>query len=266
MTRSRSDPDRALASSENNGGDRDFTPDVGLGGGVNNNSQNVMALRGGGIDNINNVELKSYASEASSLFGNLRVPASLFAGASVGAAFAMPIGGPEGLTIGLVKRIYALLMISSLACQTVVVVVSTCTMGALALGAVEKTKSVGDLLELDYSLEWITARFFFLTGTGCFSVGSGIRAWITIGCPIFARASLGMIISATLLSFAFVRDTSRHGKDKLLHKLPVKFVKLLIQKAKKDWMFALSLLVYSITWTYIIVNAPHVWMWLAAGN
>jgi len=131
MTRSRSGPDRGLASSRNDGGDRDFTSDVG--------SKNVMALRGGGIDNINNVELKSYASEASNLFGNLRVPASLFAGASVGAAFAMPIDGPEGLKIGLVKRLYALLMISSLACQVVVVVVTTCTMGALALGAVEKT-------------------------------------------------------------------------------------------------------------------------------
>ena len=43
-------------------------------------------------------ELKDYKSEASSLFGNIRVPAALFAGASAGAAFAMPVAAAgEGL-------------------------------------------------------------------------------------------------------------------------------------------------------------------------
>ena len=40
-------------------------------------------------------ELKDYAGAAGCLFGTYRIPASLFAGASAGAAFAMPILGEE---------------------------------------------------------------------------------------------------------------------------------------------------------------------------
>eukprot|EP00571_Detonula_confervacea_P009945 CAMPEP_0172302274 /NCGR_PEP_ID=MMETSP1058-20130122/4002_1 /TAXON_ID=83371 /ORGANISM="Detonula confervacea, Strain CCMP 353" /LENGTH=184 /DNA_ID=CAMNT_0013012697 /DNA_START=35 /DNA_END=586 /DNA_ORIENTATION=- len=136
---------------------------AGVGVGVRTSQQQHVssstALRGGDIsshntDNSDDAELKSYASEASGLFGILRVPAALFAGASAGAAFAMPIASTEGLKIGMVKRLYALLMISSLASQIVVVFVSTLTMGAMTLGFAHKTKSVGDLLDREYSLEW----------------------------------------------------------------------------------------------------------------
>jgi hypothetical protein len=45
-------------------------------------------------------ELKDYAGAAGGLFGTYRIPASLFAGASAGAAFAMPIVLGEAATLG----------------------------------------------------------------------------------------------------------------------------------------------------------------------
>ena len=50
-------------------------------------------------------ELKDHAGTAGSLFGTYRIPASLFAGASAGAAFAMPILAGEAATLGCVVSV-----------------------------------------------------------------------------------------------------------------------------------------------------------------
>ena len=50
-------------------------------------------------------ELKDYAGAAGGLFGTYRIPASLFAGASAGAAFAMPIVLGEAATLGCVVSV-----------------------------------------------------------------------------------------------------------------------------------------------------------------
>lgn len=218
-------------------------------------------------NNSHDSELKSYASEASALFGNLRIPAALFAGAAAQQAFAMPISSTasEGLKIGIVKRLYALLMVGCLASQIVTVVVSTCCMTAMALGPVHKTKakSVGDLLDSEYDLEWISVRLCFLGGLGCYAIAVGLRAWVTIVCPVFATASLGVIISSTLLCLAFVRNSLRFRGDDFLVKMPLQFAKLVFQRAKKDGMFALAMITHLITWIHIVMNIPHIWTYLA---
>ena len=55
----------------------------------------VTSLRSGATG-----ELKDYSGAAGGLFGTYRIPASLFAGASAGAAFAMPIVLGEAATLG----------------------------------------------------------------------------------------------------------------------------------------------------------------------
>ena len=57
----------------------------------------VTSLRSGATG-----ELKDYSGAAGGLFGTYRIPASLFAGASAGAAFAMPIVLGEAATLGCV--------------------------------------------------------------------------------------------------------------------------------------------------------------------
>ena len=108
-------------------------------------------------------ELKDYAGAAGGLFGTYRIPASLFAGASAGAAFAMPILAGEAATLGYVKRIYAALMISSLVCQLQVIVVSTVALEHLSR-AYDKEVSVEAFMRRYFDLEWIAVRLNFFVG------------------------------------------------------------------------------------------------------
>ena len=117
----------------------------------------------------------------------------------------MPLmASADGLKVGVVKRVYAILMIGSLSSQIVTVVTATLAMGSLAVVEPEMTSGVSDLLRRGYDLEWTTARLNFLSGLIMFAVASGLRARVSIACPVFARAALGIIVSATLLCLAFV--------------------------------------------------------------
>jgi len=176
-------------------------------------------------------ELKDYAGAAGGLFGTYRIPASLFAGASAGAAFAMPILAGEAATLGYVKRIYAALMISSLVCQLQVIVVSTVALERLSR-AYDKEVSVEAFMRRYFDLEWIAVRLNFFVGVLSF-VGTsvceksarssvsrpaqvtaiGLRAWQTIACPVVAKITLYTVISGSLTALAFVRSNEDCGGD-----------------------------------------------------
>ncbi len=66
-------------------------------------SASATSLRSGATQQSG--ELKDYAGAAGGLFGTYRIPASLFAGASAGAAFAMPIVLGEAATLGSVVSV-----------------------------------------------------------------------------------------------------------------------------------------------------------------
>ena len=117
-------------------------------------------------------ELKDYSGAAGGLFGTYRIPASLFAGASAGAAFAMPIVLGEAATLGYVKRIYAALMISSLVCQLQVIVVSTVALERLSR-PYDKETSVENFMRRYFDLEWIAVRLNFFVGVLSF-VGTSV--------------------------------------------------------------------------------------------
>ena len=207
-------------------------------------------------------ELKDYSGEASSLFGNVRIPSALFAGASAAAAFAMPLGHSEGLKIGLVKRLYALLMMGALSSQIVAVVISTLTVGSLATCPVKKTSSVSQLLKEEFALEWIGARWHFLTGVLMFVVGVGMRAWITIACPVVAKAALGIIISSTLLCVAFLDDLQQHEVTEGLLHLPWNYLRVLWARAVAKPLFGVAFLASILANGYILWKMPHIIQYL----
>ena len=147
-------------------------------------------------------ELKDYSGAAGGLFGTYRIPASLFAGASAAAAFAMPIVLGEAATLGCgsapttttstpsmrrirshryVKRIYAALMISSLVCQLQVIVVSTVALERLSR-AYDKEVSVEAFMRRYFDLEWIAVRLNFFVGVLSFVTAIGLRAWQATTC------------------------------------------------------------------------------------
>jgi len=230
--------------------------------------------RGGALDESQS--LQDYRPQASALFGNIRIPAALFAGASAGAAFAMPILATDAsMKLGLVKRLYALLLLGALSCEVVAVVVSTLAVGALSTGCQGKedcnvkTTSVAELLQEYYSLEWVTARLHFLAGVVLFLVGVGMRAWVTIACPVISKAALGMIVSSTFLCLAFIQELKERSTGASILdgvvRMPLHYLRLLFHKAReKKPLFQLAFVSSLGTAIYIIAKTPHILKWLAS--
>lgn len=193
--------------------------------------------------------------------------AALFAGASAGAAFAMPLGSADGLALGFVKRIYALLMMGALSCQLLAIIVATLSMGNISISTERrKASSLAGYIEEYFDLSWVTARWNFLFGIFAFVIGQGMRAWLTTGCPIFGKAALGIILSSTILAIGFIEDSDRKrssaGVSKGLVALTIKYVRLMLKKSKQDPWFALGSLLSAITWGYVFYSMPHVYRYL----
>jgi hypothetical protein len=217
-------------------------------------------------DDHDRAELKDFRGEASNLFGNVRIPAALFAGASTGASFAMPLAASEGLRLGLVKRVYALLMMAALSSAIVAVVVSTLTVGSLSTHTTPKTYSVNELIREHFELEWASTRFHFLSGVLYFIVGIGLRAWVSISCPVIAKAAVGTILSCTLLCVAFIQDAETKSQstscmDGVLQ-LPLSYFTALFRRARTRPLFTAALVVSLTTWGYTLANIPHVIQYL----
>jgi hypothetical protein len=224
-------------------------------------------LRGGAHDEAVVEELKDFSAIAANMFGNLRIPAALFAGAAAGAAFAMPLSNGEGVKLGMVKRLYALLMIGSLSSEVIAVTVATVTMEAMSLSKPVKFASVAEYLNQNYEFEWVTARFHFLSGLLLFVIGSGLRAWVTINCPVVAKAALALIVSGTLLTLAFIDTVERtqlQSKYGMLA-LPLRFIKLISQRITKPdgFLFGATTVSALATAIYLVLNFVHVIKFLA---
>ena len=216
--------------------------------------------------------LNDYSSETSAMFGNLRIPAALFAGASAGAVYAMPVTVGDTVLRGFVKRLYTILMMYTLSCQIVTIVVGTAVMAGIAgkeqSGTTTTTTLAPSLhawIERHYPAEWTTVNFHFLAGIVSFSVASGLRAWLTIVCPVLGLVTLGIISSGTLLSLAFVQDIERQsGSSRSLWRMPMDQFKLLWQFCcKRNLLYTLAALVYLTTMVYAIVKIPHLYHYLS---
>jgi carbonic anhydrase/acetyltransferase-like protein (isoleucine patch superfamily) len=211
------------------------------------------------------IEKKDYTGAAVALFGNIRIPAALIAGASAGAAFAMPaLVVNEGLQFGTAKRLYSMLMMGSLSSQIVAVVVSTLAVTALSTRSYALTSSVQELLSKEVDLEWVAVRWHFLTGILFFLVAIGLRAWITISCPIISKGALGLIVSATLLCMAFIQDMESYADGVLSGFGSLRYVRLLVQRItqKKRPLFALAMGVSAMTSLFIASNIPHLYKYM----
>ena len=245
----------------------------------------LVQLHGGGgggggakethTDNNKEELLQDHSGAASTLFGNLRIPAALFAGASAGAAFALPIADAanESVRLGMVKRLYALCMMGALSSQVIAIVVATVTMGSMVTSTEKQqpktARSVAEYIRQYYDLEWVTARFHFLGGLLLFIFASGLRAWISIACPVVAKAALGIILSSTLLAMAFIDAVERtQFSTRGLVGLPLRYVQLLGQKIKRmegPW-FLVAAASAVVTMVYLGLNVAHVYKYLTISS
>lgn len=232
-----------------------------------NGHQDSIAIRGGargakGGDD--DEELKDCGGTVAGLFGNLRIPASLIAGASLGSAFALPMLDTDGASVGMAKRLYAFSMVTTLGSMLVVVILATIAMNDIAIRPTRLSKSVGDYIDENYSLEWMMVRSQFFYGAFAFLAGSAFRAWICIACPVVGRGVVGVLASLSLICMSYLLEKT-HGQSggKSLHKRIGKFWKAVGAKAKTNLLFGAGTLVWVTAVTYLIVKIPHMYFYLA---
>ena len=187
------------------------------------------------VDLVAASETKDFSGEASNLFNNIRTPAALVAGATFGAAFALlPVSG-EDMAIGLCKRVYLLISVGAVSAELIAVLVSSVTLGRLGNEGKRSASSgsVVDFLREHYELEYVATQFNFQIGLLGLCAMLGIRAWVTIACPKFARIAVGFVLSALLTMLAFMQTPS-DKRNMTLAAMAIQYVQLLAEKCWRE--------------------------------
>lgn len=111
-----------------------------------------------------------YSAAAASLFANVRLPASILAGALVplgfGFGFALPAEGPA-LAPGArraIIRLHRLVAVISYTCLLLAIVYSSVTINGLAESPHQPSGSAMELIRNEYTLAWIATNVTFLLG------------------------------------------------------------------------------------------------------
>jgi len=231
----------------------------------NDPASTTAAIRGGDGGDDDDVELRDCCAQVAGMFGNLRIPASLIAGASLGSAFALPMLESDGFKVGFAKRVYAFSMITTLGSMLLVVMISTIVMNDIFLCPKRFSKSVGDYVNENYALEWMLVKSNFYYGALAFVVGSGFRAWISIACPVVGRGVIGILASLTLICKAYlIEKTKGHTPGETsIRKMVVRFVKEIGAKAKANPLFGAGAITWLATVTYLTIKFPHIYFYLS---
>jgi hypothetical protein len=220
----------------------------------------TTAIRGGSndIDNDQEEMRLDCGGIVAGLFGNLRIPASLIAGASLGSAFALPLAGTDGLKLGAVKRIYALFMMGTLSSMLLTVLVSTISMNDIALSPARYATSGRDYIEKNYDLEWMAAKTNFIWGSVIFVLGSMLRMWVFMSCPIVANGVLGIMGSLTLVSVSIVLEFTRRQTGQNLLQQIKKSMQMVFARMQKNNLFGVAAVMWMTTIIYLTVKIPHI--------
>lgn len=229
---------------------------------------NIATTTRGGSENNKHEDdqLLDCGTIVATLFGNLRIPASLIAGASLASAFALPLAPTDGLKLGTVKRVYALFMMSSLSSMLLTVLVSTMCMADITLSPPRYAKTANDYVQNNYALEYMAAKTNFIWGNIVFVVGSMLRMWVFLSCPVFADGVVGIMGSLALVSVSILLEfTKRHTGQNVLQQTTTS-MKVVIAKIKKNYLFGVAVAMWVATITYLIAKTPHLVSFLLSGE
>lgn len=188
--------------------------------------------------------LEQYASDAISLFNNMRAPAAVLAGAIVPMGFGQPLPPPpdgkkEGEVARFVRQAYMLVVIISLSSDLLSVMWSTVAVNQLSETVVAPASSVWHLLSRDFALPWAGTNAHFtlaLLGFMWMVATRGYLAYTSNGFNV-GRAGAGFATSGFLLMLAIVNRGLSIGRvDKMKSGAPVlalfcRYVKLLVKRA-----------------------------------
>ena len=140
------------------------------------------------------------AAAAANLFANVRLPASILAGALVplGFGFALPAEGPALApgTRRAVIRTHRLVAVTSYSCLLVAIVYASVTINGLAESAHQPSAGAMDLIRHEYELAWIGTNVSFLLGL------FGALALVTLRVLLTFERDEGRVAAAFSLSTA----------------------------------------------------------------
>jgi hypothetical protein len=221
------------------------------------------AIRGASIDNDDeDEELADYGDRVSGIFGNLRIPASLIAGASFASAFAMPLADTDGLKLGIVKRLYSLVMMGTLSSMLLTVLISTMCMNDIAMSPPRRAKYVKDYIEQNYALEWMLTKTHFMWGNVIFVLGSMLRGWVFLKDPIIADGVLGIMGSLTIISLSIVLEFTRRQTGQTVMQQTKKSMNMVLARMQKNYLFGVGAVMWMTTVAYLSAKTPHMMQFL----
>ena len=221
-------------------------------------------IRGGAKKEEEEEALEDVGGSVAGLFGNLRIPASLVAGASLGSAFALPFLDTDSAKIGMAKRLYVFSMVTTLGSMLLVIIVSTISMNDITIRPKRLSKSVSDYIEENYWLEWTMARSHFFYGCFAFLGGSAFRAYISIACPVFGKGVLGILASLSMICMSYLieKTSGQMTGERPIHKRFGRFLKAIGNRAKSNPLFGAGAITWVAAVTYLIYKTPHMYVYI----
>lgn len=213
-------------------------------------------------------ELQDFGGSVTGLFGNLRIPASLLAGASLGSAFALPIMDSDAARIGMAKRLYAFSMVTTLGSMLLVVIISTIVMNDITLRPKRLSKTCAEYIDENYGCEWMIVRSHFFYGSFAFLGASAFRAYISIACPVIGKGVIGILASLGLMSMSYLIESTlgrRPGAEKNRERF-ARFLKTIAKKARSNIWFGAGTITWIWAVTYLIYKLPHMYTYLVKLN
>ena len=213
-------------------------------------------------------ELQDFGGSVAGLFGNLRIPASLIAGTSLGSAFALPMLDSDAARIGMAKRLYAFSMVTTLGSMLLVVIITTIVMNDIALRPKRLSKTAADYIEENYGCEWMIVRSHFFYGSFAFLGASAFRAYISIACPVIGKGVLGILTSLGLMAMSYLIENTvgRRPEAETYSERFGRFVTTIGKKAKSNVWFGAGAITWIWAVTYLIYKLPHMYIYLVNMN
>lgn len=156
------------------------------------------------------VELSQHSAEVVSLFNNMKLPATIIAGAIVplGLLNPLPLRNPDGekegkITVAM-RQLYSIAAIISLTCELSSVMYATVAVNKLIETNVAPASSVWDLIQRDYNLPWAATNANFVLGMYSFMFMIGCRVYVQAGQGLLGRGLAGLAFSGLMLMVSVV--------------------------------------------------------------
>jgi hypothetical protein len=149
-----------------------------------------------------------YASQALGLFNNMKLPASIIAGAIVPLGFIVPLqleSEPDDTQLERrVRKLYPLISSISLASELIAVMWGTIATNQLTERSIPPAKSVWHLIQRDFELEWMAVNSHFCIGMFGFLAMIGSRAYFATQKGLLGKSVSGVAVSGLALMVSIV--------------------------------------------------------------